>query len=74
MAVTLKAARDMLAAYLRAECEILEAKSTTFNGRTLTMVDLSEIQNGRKDWERRVARLEQAAAGRGSGYKLAQFQ
>lgn len=77
MAVKLKTpletARDMLARYLAAEAEILDGKTVSFGGRTLTMVDLSEIQEGRREWERKVANLEAAAAGRRGPYKLAVF-
>ncbi|MDU9415563.1 primosomal replication protein PriB/PriC domain protein [Pseudomonas sp. zfem005] len=77
MAVKLKTpletARDMLARYLTAEAEILDGKTVSFGGRTLTMVDLSEIQEGRREWERKVSSLEAAAAGRRSPYKLAVF-
>ncbi|PTQ70361.1 hypothetical protein [Pseudomonas sp. GV071] len=72
MALTLVQARGMLQRYLDAELEILDGKSVTFSGRTLTMVDLADIQKGRLEWERKVATLQGAARGR-KPYKLASF-
>ena len=72
MGLTLVQARSMLQRYLDAELEILDGKSVTFSGRTLTMVDLADIQKGRQEWERKVAGLEGAARGR-KPYKLASF-
>lgn len=69
----LETARDMLERYLAAEAEILDGKTVSFGGRTLTMVDLSEIQEGRREWERKVSNLVAAAAGRRGPYKLAVF-
>lgn len=45
---------DMLATYLEAEAAVLAGKMVSFNGRTLTMENLSEIRAGRLEWERRV--------------------
>lgn len=72
MALTLVQARGMLQRYLDAELEILDGKSVTFSGRTLTMVDLADIQKGRQEWERKCSSLENAGR-RGRPYKLASF-
>lgn len=48
-------ATEMLAKYLAAETAVLEGKDVTFGNRRLSMADLTDIQNGRKEWERRVA-------------------
>ena len=72
MGLSLVQARGMLQRYLDAELEILDGKSVTFSGRTLTMVDLADIQKGRQEWERKVSTLENIGR-RGKPYKLASF-
>jgi len=72
MALTLVQARQMLQRYLDAELEILDGKTVTFSGRTLTMVDLADIQKGRQEWERKLSQLQRSARG-GQPYKLASF-
>lgn len=71
MAVT---AKQMVERYIEAEMAVLEGRSVTFNGRTLTMADLSQIREGRKEWERRLAAEEYAAKGQRTGYSLATFE
>ena len=70
-------ATDMLAAYMAAESALLLGKTTTFQGRTLTLENLQEIRAGRQEWERRVAAEQGAAAGAptigGLGYSVATF-
>jgi hypothetical protein len=70
MAIT---AQEMLDKYLAAEMAVLEAKETWFNGRKVVMADLPQIQQGRKEWERRV-NAERAAAQGSPGYSLATFR
>lgn len=60
----------MLERYTDAELAILEGKSISFNGRTLSMENLSEIRAGRQEWERRLASLQTGSR----GYKLARFE
>lgn len=72
MALTLVQTQRMLQRYLDAELEILDGKTVTFSGRTLTMVDLADIQRGRQEWERKLAQLQRRAAG-GMPYRLASF-
>lgn len=36
-------------AYIKAELAVLEGKSITLNGQTLTMADLNEIRAGRRE-------------------------
>lgn len=56
------ATTDMRDAYLSAELDLLQhGKSSAFEGRVLTMSDLSEIRAGRLEWERRAH--GEAAAG-----------
>ncbi len=62
-------AQQMLEKYIEAEIAVLEGRSVTFGGRTLTMADLNQIRDGRKEWEHRVA-----AQGNRTGYALAIFQ
>lgn len=62
----------MIQRYIDAEMAVLEGKSVTFNGQQMAMENLSEIRQGRQEWERRLAAL--AARRRGNpGYKLARF-
>lgn len=70
MAVT---AKQMVERYIEAEMAVLEGRSVTFNGRTLTMADLSQIREGRKEWERRAVLEVQSRRGGGQGYSLAEF-
>lgn len=59
-----QSAAAMLALYIQAEKDVLEGKSTTMNGRTLSMENLNEIRDGRKEWERRVQQEAAAASGK----------
>jgi hypothetical protein len=72
--MTLETARTILQRYIDAEQEVLLGKSTSFGGRTLTMVDLSEIRQGRQEWERKVAAKQRNAGGLSRPYKLATFE
>lgn len=67
-------ATDMLAAYQQAELKLLKGQTVKFGDRQLTMVNLPEVQAGRREWERRVASETAAAAGRGVGISLADFR
>lgn len=62
----------MIEKYLIAEGAVLEGKSITFNGQSMTMENLSEIRKGREAWERRLASFLSAQSGRPQ-YKLARF-
>lgn len=64
--------QEMIELYLKAEKAVLEGKSITFNGQSMTMENLSEIQKGRAVWERRLSSLQAALRGRPK-YKLARF-
>lgn len=48
-------ATEMLALYLAAETAILAGQEVRFGDRLLKMVNLPEIQTGRREWERRAA-------------------
>ncbi|AYD44762.1 MULTISPECIES: hypothetical protein [Yersinia] len=63
---------NMLQQYLTAEKTVLEGKSITFNGQSMTMENLSEIRKGREAWERRLANLLATQRGRPM-YKVARF-
>ncbi len=67
-------ATDMLALYLSAEAAVL--KGLTFrmaDGSVLTRANLPEIIAGRREWERRVASEQAAAAGQTTSYAVADF-
>ncbi|ADW76105.1 conserved hypothetical protein from putative prophage (plasmid) [Rahnella aceris] len=63
---------EMIQQYMTAERAVLQGKSITFNGQSMTMENLSEIQKGRKAWERRLSTLLAAQCGRPQ-YRLARF-
>ena len=63
--ITLAQAETQLAAYLEAETKVLSGQSYTFQNRTLTRANLSEIRLGIDTWDRRVKQLtEKASRGR----------
>lgn len=68
-----QSAQEMVTLYIAAEKELLEGKTTTFNGRTLTMEDLTEIRAGRVEWERRAVAETSKAAGKKNSPALASF-
>lgn len=55
--ITLVEAKETLQSYIDAERQILKGQSHTFNGRSVTMANLTEVQTGRKYWEKRVSEL-----------------
>ncbi|NIH11201.1 MAG: hypothetical protein G5702_01800 [Serratia symbiotica] len=63
---------NMIQSYMDAEKAVLEGKSITFNGQSMTMESLSEIRKGRAYWERRLSELQAARKGRPM-YKVARF-
>lgn len=67
-------AKAMLAAYIQAEAAILEGKTVSFQGRTVSLENLSEIRAGRKEWEKKAAAEEgRCLSPFGSGYGVATF-
>lgn len=67
-------AQQMVERYIEAELAVLDGRSITFGGRTLTMANLAEIRQGRLEWELRAQQQSAALAGRPSGYSLASFE
>ena len=66
-------AQQMLNEYIDAEKAVLAGRTVTIGGRTLTMVDLIQIREGRQEWERRVNAERTVAQGGNPGYSLASF-
>ncbi|MFD2112579.1 hypothetical protein [Thiorhodococcus fuscus] len=68
-------ATDMLAAYIKAETEVLaNGRSWALDGRSVTRENLAEIRAGRIEWERRVAAERNASASIGGlPHSLANF-
>lgn len=66
-------AQEMVQKYMDAEMAVLEGRSVSFGGRSLTMENLSEIRKGRTEWERRASAQAQRLSG-GTGHSLASFQ
>lgn len=48
-------ATDMLQKYLDAETALLQGQTVRWGDRQLTRANLVEIQQGRREWERRAA-------------------
>ncbi|WP_237159077.1 hypothetical protein [Serratia marcescens] len=63
---------NMIQGYVAAEKAVLEGKSITFNGQSMTMESLSEIRKGRAYWERRLSVLIASRRGRPM-YKVARL-
>lgn len=61
--------QQMIDAYLAAELDLLAGKTTTINGKTMTMENLQEIRAGRLEWERRLTATTRPRG----GYGLASF-
>lgn len=69
-----QSAQAMVDLYVQAEKDVLEGKSTTINGRQMTMEDLDSIREGRKEWEQRL--LDETATAQSkprNRYSLARF-
>jgi len=65
---------EMLTKYTAAEAAILDGQIVRFGERQLTRANLAEVQQGRKDWERRVAAEQRIARGGTSPrYQTADF-
>jgi hypothetical protein len=63
--ITLAQAEAKLAEYLAAESAVLSKQSYRIGERTLTLADLSTIQEGIKIWNDRATALGATAEGRG---------
>lgn len=46
--------QKMIDAYIQAELDVLEGKTVTIAGRSMTSENLQEIRAGRQEWERRL--------------------
>ncbi len=66
-------AQQMVERYIDAEMAVLDGKAVQFGGRTLTMENLNQIREGRKEWERRAAAEGVRARGGNSRYSLAEM-
>lgn len=72
--IDLNKATEMLTLYLKAESDLLAGKTISFNGRTVSRENLSEIRQGRKEWEQKFAQLTQSQLGyKRSRFKVARF-
>lgn len=66
--ITIAIAQKKLNEYLDAESAVLEGRTVTQNGRTLTMVDLPSIIKGQEKWERKLSELRSKGASSGPGF------
>lgn len=72
--LTMSIATETLQKYIDAENAILSGQEVRFEGRLLRRADLSIVQAGRREWERKVnIENRQAAGGSSFGYKTATF-
>lgn len=63
---------DMIRQYTDAEIAVLQGKSITMNGQSMSMESLSEIRKGREYWEKRRSGLISPRTGK-TIYRLARF-
>lgn len=61
--ITIAIAEQKINEYLQAESDVLNGRTVTHNGRTLTMVDLPDIAKQRDYW----IRTRDALRGKGGG-------
>lgn len=66
---TMSTATDMLQKYLDAETAILSGQTVRFGERLLTRANLIEVQQGRREWERKVS-AETRIVGGGSAIRF----
>jgi hypothetical protein len=64
----------MLQLYIKAERAVLSGQSFTLNGRSLSRANLSEIREGRREWERKVAGESARSGGGSSLYSVVDFR
>jgi hypothetical protein len=65
--------QQMVDLYIDAEKAVLDGRTVTLGGRTLTMENLQQIRAGRMEWERRAFAESRAASGHRPGPSLATF-
>lgn len=70
MALTREQCEQMIQACFQAELDVLEGKTTTFEGRTITMENLSDIRKARQEWENKLLTIKNPKRVR---YALARF-
>ena len=70
MALTRSQCEQMIQACYQAELDVLEGKTTTFEGRTITMENLSDIRKARQEWENKLVTIQNPKRVR---YGLARF-
>ncbi|AFU18683.1 hypothetical protein ASU2_02705 [Actinobacillus suis H91-0380] len=66
-------AQAMVEAYTKAEMDVLQGKTVTFNGRSVSRENLSEIRKGREYWEERLAKLKAASCAWRCDVRVARF-
>ena len=66
-------ATEMLALYIAAEKTVLKNQSYTLNGVSLTRSNLSEIRQGRAEWQNKVRAENAKSQGGSSLYSVANF-
>ncbi|EMJ9774421.1 hypothetical protein Q4R10_13585 [Morganella morganii] len=72
--MTLEEIDDMIRQYTEAERAVLQGRSITMNGQSMSMESLSEIRKGREYWEGRRLALVSTRKGRTvPRFKLVRF-
>jgi hypothetical protein len=66
-------AQSMVALYIEAEKKVLSGQSYTIGNRSLNRSNLTEIRNGRNEWEVKLRTAQAAAQGGSSLYSVADF-
>lgn len=73
MMTPIEFAQAAIAAHQNAILEVLKGKTVTFNGRTVSREDLSEIRQELQHWETRLAKLQSGRGAGGVRFKVARF-
>lgn len=70
-------ATEMLNKYIDAETAILEGQTVSFNGRSYSMANLKDVQDGRAYWQKKVNAetnsTNKVRTAGGVGYSVARF-
>ncbi len=65
--------QDIIDDYIKAERAVLKGKAYTIAGRSLSRENLSEIREGRQEWEQKLVSQSARQLGQNSNYSMADF-
>lgn len=67
-------ATDMVALYIDAEKKVLQGKTVSIGGRSMSRENLNEIRAGRREWENKVNSEKAKSQGGSSLYSVADWR